>query len=81
MDSADIKKKDATMNWKTDVKGRFTRHESTFRHFVSDKPEAEYPVEAGRYHLYINLACPWANGVFSTMKLKGLDHAISWSTT
>ena len=77
----DAKPKDATMHWKTNQKGQFTRHESAFRDFVSEESGAKYPVEAGRYHLYINLACPWANGVFSTMKLKGLDHAISWSTT
>lgn len=69
------------MNWKTDAKGTFVRQVSSFRHFVSDEPESKYPVEEGRYHLYINLACPWANGVFCTLKMKGLDHAISWSTT
>ena len=29
-------KQDATMKWKTDNKGRFTRHESVFRNVISD---------------------------------------------
>lgn len=38
-------------------------------------------MEEGRYHIYINMACPWANGVLAFMHLKGLDHAFSVSTT
>lgn len=36
-------------------------------------------VEAGRYHLYVSLACPWAAGALSTVYLKGLEEAISLS--
>ncbi len=37
-------------------KGAFVRTESQFRDALgSDK----YPVEAGRYHLYVSYACPW----------------------
>ena len=27
--------------------------------------------ESGRYHLYVSLACPWAAGALSMLKLKG----------
>jgi hypothetical protein len=42
----------------TDKKGAFMRKRSKHRHIVS-KENAEYPPEAGRYHLHIALACPW----------------------
>ena len=38
-------------------------------------------MEEGRYHLYVNMACPWANGALATLHLKGLADAITVSTT
>lgn len=35
--------------------------------------------EPGRYHLHVALACPWACGTYSMLKLKGLQDAISVS--
>jgi glutathionyl-hydroquinone reductase len=35
--------------------------------------------EAGRYHLYVALACPWAQRTLIMRELKGLNHAISAS--
>jgi putative glutathione S-transferase len=37
----------------------------------------EYPAEAGRYHLYISRACPWAHRAALTRRLKGLEDVIS----
>jgi putative glutathione S-transferase len=59
--------------------GEFKRRESQFRHVISNKPGAEFPAEAGRYHLYISYACPWASRCFAFLKLKGLEHAIGVS--
>jgi glutathionyl-hydroquinone reductase len=50
--------------------GAFRRKSSRFRDFVSDG-------EAGRYHLYVSSACPWAHRVVIYRMLKGLDDAIS----
>ena len=36
-----------------------------------------YPAVAGRYHLYVSLACPWAHRTIIYRRLKGLDDAIS----
>jgi len=72
---------DPSLMFPTTKLGTFCRAASQFRHFISDEKDSKYPVEEGRYHLYINLACPWANGVLVTIHLKGLEHAISWSTT
>lgn len=35
--------------------------------------------EAGRYHLHVALACPWACGTLSLLYLKGLEHVIGIS--
>lgn len=54
-----------------DEEGRFVRQESKFRNSVSG--------EAGRYHLYVALACPWSHRAVITRKLKGLEDAIGIS--
>lgn len=56
--------------------GEFKRTESTFRHHISREPGAEFPPEAGRYHLYISYACPWASRCLAFLNLKGLRHAV-----
>jgi len=65
--------------------GRFIREESQFRNWVtpdgSAGPSGEggFKAEAGRYHLYVANACPWANRAMIMRKLKGLDDMISVS--
>jgi putative glutathione S-transferase len=46
---------------------------------VSDDPGAEFPVEAGRYHLYVCLACPWSHRAVIVRVVKGLADAVSMS--
>lgn len=38
-----------------------------------------FPAEAGRYHLYVSLACPWAHRTLIMRKLKGLEDIISYT--
>ncbi|XGI84186.1 glutathione S-transferase family protein [Halorutilales archaeon Cl-col2-1] len=61
----------------TDDEGRFERQEARFHSEVKDDPEADFPVESGRYHLYVSLACPWAHRTLITRKLKGLEDVVS----
>jgi putative glutathione S-transferase len=67
--------------------GRFNRPTTRFRNWVtpdgSAGPSGEggFPAEAGRYHLYVSLACPWAHRTIILRHLKGLDSAISMSVT
>ncbi|WP_394742263.1 glutathione S-transferase family protein [Natronococcus roseus] len=63
----------------TDDDGSFDRQETTFRDRVRDDPDAEFQPEAGRYHLYVSYACPWAHRTLVTRALKGLEDAISVS--
>ena len=59
--------------------GRFIRQESRFRHWVTVDGSSGYPPEAGRYHLYVSLACPWAHRTLIFRKLQGLEDSISLS--
>ncbi|NHN61325.1 MULTISPECIES: glutathione S-transferase family protein [Halorussus] len=63
----------------TDEEGNFDRQETSFRDSVEADPDAEFPAEAGRYHLYVSYACPWAHRTLVTRSLKGLEDAISVS--
>jgi putative glutathione S-transferase len=64
----------------TSESGAFVRTASTFRNFVSQDPDSQFPAESGRYHLYISYACPWACRCLSYLKIKGLDEAITFSS-
>ena len=60
-----------------ETKGRFERKESQFRNWISE--DDPFKPEAGRYHLYVSLACPWAHRTLIFRKLKGLEHMIDVS--
>jgi glutathionyl-hydroquinone reductase len=56
--------------------GRFVRQDDAFRGWVSADGRTGFPAVAGRYHLYVSLACPWAHRTIIMRKLKGLETAI-----
>src|SRR5438552_9176715 len=56
--------------------GEFQRQEDAFREWISNDGSTPYPAVAGRYHLYVSLACPWASRTVIVRKLKGLENAI-----
>ena len=68
-----------------DTGGRFMRRASQFRNWItsdgSPGPSGEggFKAEAGRYHLYVSLACPWAHRTLIFRALKGLEGMISLS--
>ncbi|MBW8285925.1 MAG: glutathione S-transferase family protein [Rhizobium sp.] len=65
--------------------GRFERSKAQFRNWVTVDGSAGptgskgFKAEAGRYHLYVSLACPWAHRTLIFRKLKGLEDLISLS--
>jgi len=63
----------------TSEEGEFARQEDAFRDWVSADGSTPYAAEAGRYHLYISLACPWAHRSLIARNLKGLQSAIGVS--
>src|SRR5260370_30465307 len=58
------------------VAGESQRQEDAFREWISSDGSTPYPAAAGRYHLYVSLACPWASRTIIFRKLKGLEEAI-----
>jgi putative glutathione S-transferase len=56
--------------------GEFKRQEDAFRDWISNDGLTPYAAEAGRYHLYVSLACPWASRTVIFRKLKGLEEVI-----
>ncbi|QJQ96200.1 MULTISPECIES: glutathione S-transferase family protein [Halomonadaceae] len=65
--------------------GEFVRESAKLRDWVTrggqPGPQGQpgLPAEAGRYHLYVSLACPWAHRTLIMRKLKGLDDLIGVS--
>ncbi len=66
---------------KTDGHGRFLREATLFRGKVSRDGSSGFQAAAGRYHLYVSYACPWAHRTLILRELKGLTRAISLSVT
>jgi glutathionyl-hydroquinone reductase len=66
--------------------GRFVRPQARYRNFVtpdgSPGPTGEggFAAEAGRYHLYVSPACPWAHRAIIFRRLKELEGVVSMST-
>ena len=61
-----------------DKTGEFKRKPSTFRNWITKDGSSGFPAEAGRYHLYVSYACPWAHRTLIVRKLKGLEDVISF---
>ncbi|QBR03335.1 glutathione S-transferase family protein [Paraburkholderia pallida] len=66
--------------------GRFVRKDAAFRNWITADGSAGpsgrsgFKAEAGRYHLYVSLACPWAHRTLIVRALKGLEAMISVSS-
>ena len=64
------------------TKGKFERKASQFRNWVTadgsagPSGRAGFKAEAGRYVLYVGLACPWAHRTMIFRRLKGLENMI-----
>ncbi len=79
--------------WKNDwydtesTGGRFVRHDALFRNWITTDGSpgptgiGGFKAEAGRYHLFISLACPWAHRTLIVRKLKQLDDIINISNS
>jgi putative glutathione S-transferase len=63
----------------TSEEGAFVRQEYSIRDRFSADGSSGFPAEAGRYHLYVSLACPWAHRSIIVRTLLGLEDVISMS--
>jgi|SRR5271165_7317990 len=65
--------------------GQFVRKDAQFRNWVTADGKSGpsgrggFKAEAGRYHLYVSLACPWAHRTLIFRKIKKLEGMISIS--
>src|SRR3954462_15597496 len=57
-------------------RGPVERIPSKFRDWVSSDGSTPFPAEAGRYHLYVSWACPWAHRTVIGRRLKGLEDVV-----
>ena len=70
--------------YETKFGGRFVRRSAQFRNWITvtapgPNGKGGFRAEAGRYHLYVSLACPWAHRTLIFRTLKGLEEMISLS--
>lgn len=78
-------------NWSSDwydtksTGGRFVRKDSQFRNWITPdggagpSGEGGFAAEAGRYHLYVSYACPWAHRTLIFRALKKIEDIVSVS--
>jgi putative glutathione S-transferase len=59
--------------------GTFVRQEYSIRDRITADGSLGFRAEAGRYHLYVSLACPWAHRSIIVRHLLGLEDVISLS--
>jgi putative glutathione S-transferase len=59
--------------------GAFERPTTQFRRWVTADGSSGFPAAAGRYHLYLALACPWCHRTLLFRLLKRLEGVISVS--
>lgn len=65
--------------------GEFVRQDAAFRNWVTadgapgPTGDGGFKAEAGRYHLYVSLACPWAHRTLIFRALKGLEDVVGVS--
>ena len=59
--------------------GEFKRQEDQFRQWIRRDGSTSYPAQAGRYHLYVSQACPWAHRTVIARMLKRLEDVVSLS--
>ena len=59
--------------------GAFARPQAAFRNSI--EAGGRFPPQAGRYHLYASLACPWAHRTLIFRRLKKLESHIGLSIT
>ena len=67
----------AQFSAETGRRGEFVRQGNRFADRITSDGSSPYPVEAGRYVLYVSLACPWAHRAVIVRRLLGLEDALA----
>jgi glutathionyl-hydroquinone reductase len=64
---------------RSDSSGKFKEKPTTFHDRITADGSSRFKAEAGRYHLYVSLGCPWAHRTLIMRALKRLNDVISVS--
>jgi putative glutathione S-transferase len=64
-----------------DDRGLYFKRDSVFRERIGNEAQPEFPAEAGRYHLYCAVACPWAHRATLMRTLKRLEPFVTLTDT
>lgn len=70
---------EAQLPSETSHRGAFVRQRYKFRDRFTSDGSSGFPAVAGRYHLYVSLACPWAHRAVIVRRLLGLEEVITMS--
>ena len=73
-DKSDIQESQKNLR-KRRASGEFVRGISKFRNKLDE--DKRFPAEAGRYHLFVALNCPWCHRVTMARNMLGLQNSIS----
>ena len=73
-DKSDIQESQKNLR-KRRASGEFVRGISKFRNKLDE--DKRFPAEAGRYHLFVALNCPWCHRVTMARNILGLQNSIS----
>ncbi len=68
-----------SLSAETRADGSFVRQQYSIRDRITADGSSGFRAEAGRYHLYVSLACPWAHRAIIVRRLLGLEDVISMS--
>jgi glutathionyl-hydroquinone reductase len=63
----------------TGARGEWVRQRYTIRDRITADGSSGFPARAGRYHLYVSLACPWAHRSIIVRRLLGLEEVVTMS--
>jgi putative glutathione S-transferase len=69
----------AQFSAETSASGAFVRQAYSIRDRITADGSSGFRAEPGRYHLYVSLACPWAQRSIIVRRLLGLEQVISMS--
>jgi len=72
-----IRMSTAQFSSETSTRGEWVRQPNHFTDRVTADGASGYPVESGRYHLIVSLACPWAHRAIIVRRLLGLEEHVS----
>ncbi|MEE2760879.1 MAG: glutathione S-transferase C-terminal domain-containing protein [Pseudomonadota bacterium] len=61
--------------------GKYVKFDAIFRNWVSADGSTDFKAEAGRYHLYSSVSCPWAHRTELLRVLKKLEGVIGLTGT